>query len=73
MIEVSVTEAQAGLSRLLARVQDGGRDGEPILIRRRGGAAAVLVSVEFFNDMALLRDELEAAEQSRPRHAKAVA
>jgi hypothetical protein len=57
---VSVADARAMLPQFLARLQDAGRDAEPIFIGAGGKADGVLISVELFDELSSLRAALSA-------------
>ena len=52
---VTVADAGSMLPQLLSRLQDGGRDAEPIFIGAGGTASGVLISLELFEELSAFR------------------
>jgi len=65
---VTVASARSMLPQLLSRLQDGGRDAEPIFIGADGTASGVLISVELFEELSAFRAaaSFAAAPEVRP-------
>lgn len=52
---VTVADAGSMLPQFLSRLQDGGRDAEPIFIGADGTARGVLISIELFEELSAFR------------------